>query len=155
MTDPNNTITWIHPGRITAIENLPGGQYRVTIDSTTIAFAARNLKEEQAIARDVELFGRISNDDTDHVIHIADFESLQGYLRVGAPVMVEIDADNEDEWVIHLYMDSLFQETVLPAELYLVCPAEGAGRWCSSVNKSVYRCPCGAQWDVDPEEDEE
>ena len=155
MNDPDTTITWVHPGRITNVENLPGGQYRVTIDSTTIAFAARNLKEEQAVARDVELSARISHDDTDCVIHIADFESLQDYLRVGAPVMVEIDADDDDEWVIHLYPDALFQETALPEELYLLCPADGRGRWFSKVDGSAYRCPCGVLWDVHPDQDEE
>ena len=155
MNDPDTPgTTWVHPGRIADVEILPGGQYRVTINSTTVAFAARNLKEEQAVVRDLELSARISYDDTDRVIHIADLEFLQDYLRMGAPVMVEIDEDDEDEWVIHLYPDALFQEKVIPEELYLVCPAEGKGRWFSSVDKSVYRCPCGAEWDVLPEEDE-
>ena len=154
MNDQDTTITWVHPGRITEVESLPEGQSRVTIGSTTVAFAARNLKEEQAVVRDVELLGKLNHMDSADMSYVMDLKCLQDYVRVGAPVMVEIDADDDDEWVIHLYPDALFQETVLPEELYLVCPAEGKGHWCSSVDESVYRCPSGAQWDVLPEEDE-
>ena len=103
MNDQDTTITWVHPGRITDVESLPEGQSRVTIGSTTVAFAARNLKEEQAVVRDVELLGKLNHMDSADMSYVMDLKCLQDYVRVGAPVMVEIDADDDDEWVIHLY----------------------------------------------------
>ena len=144
--------TWVHPGRIKNLEPAPGGQYRVTIDSTSVSFAARNLSG-RAVIRGVVILGKVANMDTEDVMYVVDVECLQDYVRVGAPVMVETDAD--DESVIHLHTDALYQEPDLPRALYLVCPAEGQGRWCSNVDESVYQCPCGVRWDVLQGQDEE
>ena len=56
----------VHPGRITAIEPAPGGAYSVTIDSTTVSFAARNL-DQRGVIRDLTLWTIISNMDTGEV----------------------------------------------------------------------------------------
>ena len=144
--------TWVHPGRITHVETAPGGGYRVTIDATNVRFAARNLAG-RAVIRDLMILGKLENLDATDVSYVVDLECLQDYVRVGAPVMVETDAD--DEYVIHLHPDALYQSPDLPRVLYLVCPAEGRGRWCSNVDESVYQCPCGVRWDVLPEQDGE
>ena len=56
---------------------------------------------------------------------------------MGAPVMVETDAD--DGIVTHLHPGALYQEPDLPRSLYLLCSADGRGRWFSKVDESVYR----------------
>ena len=150
MNDPHTT--WVHPGRITNVETTPGGRYRVTIDSTTVCFAARNLAGRPVI-RDVAVRGTLANMDTTDVSYVVDLDCLQDYVRVGAPVMVETDADDED--MIHLHLDALYQEQVLPEDLCMICPEEGLRRWFSKVDESVYQCPCGVRWDVLPEQDGE
>ena len=150
MNDPDTT--WVHPGRITNVETMPGGRCRVTIDAANVRFAARNLAE-RAVIRDLVILGKLENLDATDVSYVVDLKCLKDYVRVGAPVMVETDAD--DEYVIHLHPDALYQDPDLPRVLYLVCPAEGQGRWCSNVDESVYQCPCGVRWDVLPGQDGE
>lgn len=96
--------TWVHPGRITHVETAPRGWYRVTIDAANVRFAARNLAG-RAVIRDLVILGKLENLDATDVSYVVDLECLQDYVRVGAPVMVETDAD--DEYVIHLHPDAL------------------------------------------------
>lgn len=143
---------WVHPGRITNIEPAPGGGYDVTIDSTRVAFAARNLDRRRVI-RDLVLRGSISNMDTDEVFYTVEVESLPDQVRTGRPVMIEVNEDEEDDPVIHLHPGSLYQELYLPTVLHLVCPVEQQSRWFRQTrDDSVYRCPCGETWDVLPED---
>ena len=146
---------WVHPGRIANVEPAPGG-HMVTIDSTSVSFAAMDLAEG-AVIRGVDIQTKVSNSDDDFVSYTVLLQRLQDFVRVDAPVMVETDAD--DDIVTHLHPDAFYQEPVLPKELYLACPAEGRGRWFSKVDEkaieSVYRCPCGVRWDVLPDQDED
>ena len=117
---------WVHPGRITAIEPAPGGAYSVTIDSTTVSFAARNL-DQRGVIRDLTLWTIISNMDTGEVHYTVRLESLPVHARTGRPALVEMD--EEDDHVIHLHPGALYQELYPPSILFLVCPAEPLSRW--------------------------
>ena len=148
----HSDTTWVHPGRITNVEVLPGGRHRIIINSTSVCFAARNLGEG-AVIPDLVVLGKMFKMDTEYVSYLVDLDCPEDYVRMGAPVMVEVDADDED--MIHLHPDALYQEPELPRILYLVCPAERRGRWCSRIVGSEYKCPCGVRWDVLPGQDQE
>ena len=141
----------VHPGRITAIEPAPGGAYSVTIDSTTVSFAARNL-DQRGVIRDLTLWTIISNMDTGEVYYTVRLESLPVHVRTGRRALVEMD--EEDDHVIHLHPGALYQELYPPGILFLVCPAEPRSRWFRQKEYSVYECPCGARWDIFPEDPE-
>ena len=126
---------WVQPGRITGIDTSLGGRYSVTIDSTTVTIAARNL-DQQGVIRDLTLWSIISNMDTDEVCYTVELESLPDHVRIGRPVLVEVD--EEDDHVIHLHPGTLYQELYLPDLLYLVCPEEQRGQWCRQKDNSVY-----------------
>ena len=63
-----------------------------------------------------------------------------------------VGVDEQDENAIHLHPDALYQEPYLPNEMFLLCPVEQQGRWCRQGDEAVYECPCGAVWDVAPED---
>ena len=131
------------------MEPSPGGRCSVSVDSTTVTFAARNL-DQQGVIRDLTLWPIISNMDTGEVYYTVELESVPDHVRIGRPVLVEVD--QEDDHVIHLHPGALYQELYLPHLLYLVCPEERRGQWCRQKDNSVYECPCGARWDVFPED---
>ena len=138
---------WVQPGRITGIETSPGGRYLVTIRS-----AARNL-DQREVVRNLTPLTIISNFDTGLVSYTVELESLPDHMRTGGPVMVEVD--EQDEYAIHLHPDALYQEPYLPNEMFLFRPVEQQGRWCRQGDEAVYECPCGAVWDVAPEDGQE
>ena len=142
----------VHPGRITGVEPAPGGAYSVTIDSTTVSFAARNL-DQRGVIRDLTLWTIISNMDTGEVHYTVRLESLPVHVRTGRPALVEMDEEDDD--VIHLHPGALYQELYPPSILFLVCPAEQRSRWFRQKENSVCECPCGARWDIFPEDPQE
>ena len=143
---------WVQPARITGIVMRSGGGYLVTIRSTTVRFAARNLNQREVV-RDLTRLIIMSNEDTDLVYYTVELESLPDHVQIGNPVMVEVD--EEDDHVIHLHPDALYQEPYLPDDMYLYCPVEHEGRWRRQGDEAVYECPCGAIWDISPEEGKE
>ena len=143
-------VTWVRPGRITSIEEMQSGRRLVSIACPGAMFAAVDLGE-RGVIRDLVLQGGMINHDTGEEVFVVGLDVLPEYVRVGMPVLVQ--ADDEDEFAIHLHPDPLHREPYLPSALHLVCPAEQVGRWCSLVEDSVYECPCGATWEVLPEED--
>ena len=146
---------WVHPGRITGIEPSSGRGYRVTIDSTKVTASVRDLDEQKVIG-DLSLSASISNLDTDEIQYTLEMESLPDQVRMGRPVMVEVNEDEDDGPVIRLHPGALYQELNLPGVLYLVCPVENQGRWFRQTHDdSVYECSCGSTWDVFPEDGED
>ena len=102
---------WVQPGRTTGIEPSPGGRCSVSVDSATVTFAARNL-DQQGVIRDLTLSPIISNMDTGEVYYTVELESLPDHVRIGRPVLVEVD--QEDDHVIHLYPGALYQKLYPP-----------------------------------------
>ena len=140
---------WVNPGRVIGIETTPEGRPRVMINVQGPSFSARNLGL-RGVIRDLIVYGMISDMDPSDVTYMVEPPSLPDRFRVGRPVMVEVDA--EDEHVIHLHLDTLYMEPGLPAVLHLFCPEEQRGRWFRPADGPVYKCPCGrAIWDVLPE----
>ena len=131
---------WVQPGRITDIVTRSGGGYLVTIRSTTVRFAARNLNQREVV-QDLTLLIIMSNEDTDLVYYTVELESLPDHVQIGDPVMVEVD-EEDDHHVIHLHPDALYQEPYLPDDMHLLCPVEHQGRWRRQGDEAVYECPC-------------
>ena len=98
---------WVNPGRVTDIETTPEGRPRVTINVRGPGFSARNLGL-RGVIRDLIVYSMISDMDSADVTCMVEPESLPDRVRVGRPVMVEVDA--EDEHVIHLHLDTLYTE---------------------------------------------
>ena len=71
---------WVQPGMTTGIEPSPGGRYSVSVDSTTVTFAARNL-DQQGVIRDLTLWPIISNMDTVEVYYTVELESLPDHCE--------------------------------------------------------------------------
>ena len=138
-------VTWVRPGRVTGIEEMQSGRRLVSIDCPGVMVAAVGLGDREVI-RDLALQGGMSNTDTGEEVYVVELEVLPEYMRVGVPVMVQVD--EEDRFVIHLHPDALYGEPDLPPLMHLVCPAEQLGRWFSLVEGSVYECRCGVRWDV-------
>ena len=140
---------WVNPGRVIDIETTPEGRARVMINVQGPSFSARNLGR-RGVIRDLIVYGMTSDMDSADVTYMVEPESLPDRVRVGRPVMVEVDAEDED--VIHLHLDSLHMEPDLPAVIHLFCPEERRGRKFRRSDAPVYRCPCGAaNWGVLPE----
>ena len=89
--------------------------------------------------------------DTDEGYYTVRLESLPVHVRIGRPAIVEMD--EEDDHVIHLHPGALYQKLYLPGVLFLACPAERRGSWFRQTgDDSVYGYPCGARWDIFPED---
>ncbi len=142
---------WVNPGRVIDIETTPEGRARVMINVQGLSFSARNLGR-RGVIRDLIVYSMISDMDSADVTCMVEPESLPDRVRVGRPVMVEVDAEDEDEHVIHLHLDTLCMDSDLPAVMHLFWPEERRGRWFRRADGPVYRCPCGAaSCDVLPE----
>ena len=79
----------------------------MTINVRGPGFSARNLGL-RGVIRDLIVYGMISDMDSADVTCMVEPESLPDRVRVGRPVMVEVDA--EDGHVIHLHLDTLYTE---------------------------------------------
>ena len=101
---------WVNPGRVIDIETTPEGRPRVMINVQGPDFSARNLGL-RGVIRDLIVYGMISDMDSADVTCMVEPESLPDRVRVGRPVMVEVDA--EDEHVIHLHLDTRYTGPVV------------------------------------------